>query len=277
LFVHADSLITVHERRGQLGIGVWNARWELVRAWQSRVLGSYDSWSGAIGLASDGSVLVMTSVTVPSTGARRGPHRAEVTIHRATAGGGDAQPILQLQGDERYGLSGDNGVGDTFVQFGKLTTVAISNGLIRSGTNDGFQIDTWSAGGRLVRSLRIRAQPQRVTNEMREQWARDELENTSPENRRLTELVQSTIRFADQLRFYDELYPVEGGGLWIERARLNDRDPRRFLVLSDSDQVLGSITLAPEVRPYWIGEGRLLLQALDSNDVPFIGLYRIVQ
>lgn len=277
IFLHGDTLLAFEQRGSRLIGSVWNSRSELMGERQTRITNDYDSWHGPIGVAGDGSVIVMTAMTVARVGASEGTHRAKVTISRAGVLDSVALRVLELSGDERYGLPGNSAIHDTYVQFGKTTVATVSGGLIQSGTNDGFQIDSWTADGHLVRRLRIGMQPHPITKEMRGRFAREQLEDSRPEARRITEMVLSDMHYAEFLRPYDALYPTQDGGLWVALSRLSDHDAKHFVIVDAAGRVLGAATLPSGFTPMWIGSDRILLAARGRDDVPYIGLYRLAK
>lgn len=276
LYMHADSLIALQVRSGgRINLSVWNFRGEIIREYEARIRVDFDAGYGPIGVASNGDVFMMTAMTGLPASAGGGPHRAKVTISRVSRSGGDAVAILDLPGEDRYGLNGANGLRDTYVKFGKTTVATISGGVLQSGTNDGFAIDSWTPDGHLRRRLRIAIEPQRVTTAMRERSAQELLSDTQPETRRLSQLAASVIRYADHLRSYDALYATQEGGLWIAMSRMRDEETRKFLIIDADGQLIGSAALPAEFKPVWISRNRILLRGLDKDDVPYLGLYRI--
>ncbi len=74
-------------------------------------------------------------------------------------------------------------------------------------------------------------------------------------------------KYAETLRWYDALYPTTDGGLWIERARLSDRDPRHILVLDSTATLIDRLGLPADAVPVWIGSDRALIRWRDADSV----------
>ncbi len=262
LWRHGDSLLAVMSGGG-MTVVVLDSAFKEARRYKYHIARKYNDSHGVVAVLADGSVLDWTG-DMPDDA--NGPFRVINWIDRVDSEGATLTGVLQFPGTERYALNGPL-IRNMPVVFGRESYVTYSGKLLYIGTNDGFTINGYDMDGRLTRSIRIAAPEVRITAADRERYEREVREDEIPETRFFTAAMIDNAKYAETLRWYDGLYPTTTGGLWIERARLSDRDPRHLLVLDSTAKLIDRLTLPADAEPLWIGRDRALLRWRDADSV----------
>lgn len=261
-----DSLFALVDRHGTVTVTSYDTAMTIGDVRTVRNKGVYDSNNGILAVDGAGGLLVWQAI---ARGDQPGPYRSKEWVQRLAQDSTQASTILSWSGEERFKLGGSATamIQSIEVIFGKQSLATFSGNLIYLGTNDGFTINGYDTDGHLTRSIRIAAPEVRITAADRERYEREVREDEIPETRHFTAALIESARYATTLRSHDELYPTTGGGLWIERARLSDRDPRHLLVLDSTAKLIDRLTLPADAEPLWIGRDRALLRWRDADSV----------
>ncbi len=261
-----DSVFALVDRRGTVTVTSYDTAMTFGGVRTVRNNGVYDSNNGILTVDGTGRLLIWQAI---ARGDQPGPYRSKEWIRRLAQDSTQDSTILSWSGEERYQLGGSATamIKSTYVVFGKQSFATSSGSMIYLGTNDGFTINGYDMDGRLARSIRIAAPEVLITAADRERYEREVREDEVPETRHFTAALIENLKYAKVLRWHDAFYPTADGGLWIERARLSERDPRHLLILDSTATLIDRFTLPADAEPLWIGRDRALLRWRDADSV----------
>ena len=144
---------------------------------------------------------------------------------------------------------------------------------------DSYSIDSYDAGGRLRRIIRLAREPRPITDDVRAAHETRLRERTSPDD----EWFQMELAkpYPAHLPAFERLHADSEGNIWARQRRYGADDGtagaemHEFFIFAPDGRHLGVIEPPANLEVYRIGADFILGKVRDELDVDYVHLYRI--
>jgi hypothetical protein len=245
---------------------------------------SDDAYPQVIGAFRDGSVVV--DDYLPSSNPNYEPgivaREPELFLHYS-ADGTFADTIALHPGSERaYELSvipgRGTGIRTTAPLFGREQIRAVTADRLIVGSNDSYEIDIFTPGGRHETRIRRLLPSRPVTDAELDRAVSALLEGDSdPRRRRSVEAQRELVASGATMPFYNRFLGDESGNIWVQEFAPADPDPDAWTVFDREGRMLGSVMLPDRFRPLHIDDASILGVWRDDLDVERVQVYALVK
>lgn len=162
--------------------------------------------------------------------------------------------------------------------FGRSTAFGQVDTLVMVAAGDRFEVELYSAAGRLVRRLVRPKEPAPVTADDRERLLVEVTASlTDPEARARRREQYESVTMPATMPAYDLVVPTADGEVWV-RDYLGPwarERPGTWTVFDPSGQWRTTVETPAGIVPTWIGDGMLVGTWLDADDIPRVRVYRV--
>jgi len=232
------------------------------------------------GMFADGHILIQRMVF--DEGAMQGYSRRRVHFRSVSPDGSLATDFGEFVGEEIVmAMHTDGQITNSIMgnaPFGKNAAVAVGGAHFYYGSQDQYEIQTWTQDGRLERIIRVRKDPEPVTSEQAADRLEAELEEL-PDN----ELARAYRRSFENAPIPD-LHPAFGsiyldtaGDLWVEETRTTEEAPRVASIFDSDGRAVGSVILPTGLRIFEIGADYILGAYADDLGVEYLRMYPLIR
>lgn len=229
-----------------------------------------------VGRFPDGSFLART-VSPPPLQAAAGPRRESVAYVRLRAGDSVATGLGRFPGDESFVVREGSGVSVYPAIFGRRTYVAVGGDRFYVGHSDAYRIDVFAAGGRLMRSIRLRQPSEPVTRAHVDRYRRDYLAGVGPEDRPRLERLLSLLPIPSTFPAHGRMLVDAEDNLWVATYPRPGEDRHAWNVFDPQGRWLGPVVTPGRFRVTAIGNGMVMGVRRDEQDVEQVLAYRLVR
>ena len=245
------------------------------------------SMSIPAGVFSDGTIL---GVLMPfrMNDERKGAYRDSMTYIRYGPDGGardtlGRQPGLEMEqvtmtfGQQRFSAP-------TPVPLGKNTIAAVEAAQVLVAMNDRWEVQVYDQAGALKRLIRVAQAPRPITPEQvaaHRAWTKEQMENQPmvrglPDQfrKQMTDRIDQAS-YPSQFPFIEAILPGGDGTIWVQEQGDPGDERRRFAVLDQSGQLLGTVQMPDRFRPTHVRDDLLAGIWQDQDDVEHVRVYRV--
>lgn len=169
-------------------------------------------------------------------------------------------------------------------RWGKTRSYAVQGDQLHVGTQDRWEIRTYTPDGRLRRIVRRTDVEPVATADVRMDQRRRDLAaiDSLPAAERDAARREYESFFADEL--FPRTVPAHGpfltdraGNLWVAEYVLMSETPRAWSVLDPAGHFLGDVAVPPSFRPLDIGHDWILGRLTDELGVEYVALFDLVK
>ena len=162
--------------------------------------------------------------------------------------------------------------------FGKRAAFLAHGTSYYSGMGDEYSIDEYDVSGTLVRRIRRRAAPSRVTQEMRDQYIENEVSRLYPSRASQIRRRLEETPVAETLPAFDRLFILDqAGNLWVKDYPNPGDTVASFSVFDGEGRFLGDVTMPLNFRPHAIGLNHVIGVWRDELDVESVVKFALVK
>ena len=253
-----------------------------------RVFPFGDPGNGAtlVGRLPDGSFLGRPVINLrmgPDDPFPQGRQQPDILIARFNARGSLTDTLGLFPGPERFISVQQSGSTITSINvmqplFGRSPDYAIAGDDLYAGDQAAPEIRVYGADGALRRILRTGAEPEPVTEALREAKA-DRMTENVPEDVRegFRAGLLSTQASEGTVPPYGDLIVSRTGELWVADYDDGVRTRGRWTVYAPDNRALARIALPERFTPFDIGADWILGREPDELDIEHVRLYRVVR
>lgn len=226
----------------------------------------------------DGSLLAMGAPLWGSPGATSGVVRDSVPYYRFNRDGNLIATVGRFPSVETYRMVTDEGWRLTSLPFPRVPVAALAGDHLIFGPADTYELQVYTAAGRLERMVRLPGVRRRVGEEDIARFRTEQLERAEREGtRRRMERMLSEMPYPETMPLYEDLEVDASGNLWVADYRAAPDEESLWRVFSRDGEYLGVVAMPDGFEPFQIGSDFLLGRWVGDLDVEHIHLYRLVK
>lgn len=232
------------------------------------------------GMFADGDILVQRMVF--NEGAMEGFSRRRVHYRSVSPDGSLGTDFGEFVGEEIVmAVNTEGQITNTIMgnaPFGKSAAVAVGDTRFFYGSQDRYEIQSWTQEGRLDRIVRVLRNPEPVTSEQVGERLAAELSDL-PDNA-LARSYRRNFENAPIPEFhpaFGSIYVDSADHLWVEETRITEDEPRIASIFDPEGRAVGSVTLPARLRIFEIGTDYILGAYADDLGVEYLRMYPLTR
>ena len=239
------------------------------------------------GWFADGSVVGVT-MSFAMNQAQQGAYRDTVSALRYGPDGAVRDTIARLPGAEMEQMTMSMG-GQSFsapmpVPLGRQSVTAAQGDLFYLAKNTAWEIEVRQLDGRLLRLIRIMADPRPLRSADIAAHRKAQLDQMAamPAMRSMPEAIKTQLtarieqaRYPATLPFVSSLLVDAEGQLWAQEVPLPGNDRATYAVFDQSGRLLARVTMPEDFRATSIGTDAVYGVWKDADDVEHVRAYRL--
>jgi hypothetical protein len=239
------------------------------------------------GWLGDGSVVGVT-MGFAMNQAKQGPYRDTVSALRYGPDGAVRDTIVRFPGAETEQMSismgGQSMSAPMPVPLGRQSVTAAQGDRFYLARNDAWEIEVRELDGRLVRLIRLKADPRPLTPELIAAHRKSQLEQIEaiPAMRSMPPAFKTQLtarieqaKYPATLPFVSSLLVDSDGRLWAQEVPPPGIERATYVVFDESGQLLGRVTMPEDFRVASIGADAVYGVWKDADDVEHVRAYRL--
>lgn len=228
-----------------------------------------------IGVVSDGRLIVQSDARImPSL-----PYyRSDLRLLAFDSAGAVDDTLVAVPGAEMWDWEWEMGTTPSLIPFGRSTRFAVHGDALYVGANEGYQIDRYDVGGRLVQRIRLDREAALLTADRIEAFKQAERDKatssqTAKGGNELFGRLAEDAPYPDRLPHYGGIVVDDGGRLWVHDTAESPDAPTRFTVFGADGRLAGVAEFPSEFTPVEIRGGRALGIWRDALGVEHVRVY----
>jgi hypothetical protein len=162
--------------------------------------------------------------------------------------------------------------------FGKNLHYAAAENRLYVGKADLLEIDVYTPGGALLRSIRAPDAPVLFTEKMQEEYRntlRARIPELQPDRRPEAERMIAALALPPTLPAYSSVRVDNTGNIWVGEYRHDSAPASRYLVFDPNGEFLSVVAMPGRFVPMAITRDRIWGLVTDSLDVQSVAAYEI--
>lgn len=196
-----------------------------------------------------------------------------VAFHVYGPGGTPRDSVAALPGQRRFVRRSGTAIQIRTLPFEPRPVAALGGGRVYLGGGREHGIDVRAPDGRLLRSIRSDQEPEPVTDELREAYVQERLEEAEDaERRRSLRKMYGEMPFGESVPAYTDLLVDAAGNLWVEEPRLPGDSARTWTVFDSTGARLGPVDMPARFALLAAGEDWVLGRREDELGVERVEL-----
>lgn len=226
----------------------------------------------------DGSLIATGAPLWDTVGARSGIVRDSVPYYRFDRDGNLIGILGRFPSIETYRMVTDADWRLTSPPFPRAPVAAMAGDRLIFGPADTYELQEYTADGRLVRLIRMPGIRRPVTDEDIAQFRTERLDRAEREGTRpVMERMLSEMPYPEMMPPYGGLQVDLDGSLWVADYRAGREEQPLWRVFSGDGEYLGAVAMPDGFEPFQIGSDFVLGRWIDDLEVEHIDLYRLVK
>ncbi len=227
-----------------------------------------------VGRLPDGSILArVTDFGGMMQGGETEVTRRPVTFHVYGPEGMPRDSVATLPGQRRFVRRSGNAIQIRTLPFEPRPVAAVGGDRVYLGDGREHRIDVRTGDGRLLRSIRVDRDPEPITDELREAYVREQLEEAEDaEARRSLRETYGEMPFGESVPAYTDLLVDAAGNLWMEHPTLPGDSGRTWTVFDSTGVRLGPVRMPERFSLMAAGEDWVLGRREDELGVERVEL-----
>ena len=263
-----DDSTTMAFDADQQRLDTWTTGGVLKRS--ARVRGPFRSNVRFFGRFADGSILLRAT---PVSERKKGLVERTAEYFRYRPDSGEAASMGRLPSGFGWVVRSGNGSTGYPAPLRPEASVAVGGESWWFATGSGREIRKYSADGRVLGEITLRAEPEPVTSAERQafetEWLARFSESAQPRLRRF--LAEAT--YPQHLPMITALVPAPGGGLWVGRYARHDQRYRTWHVLDAAGREIRKVALPRDFLLLHVTEDHAAGVLRDEFDVQHVQLF----
>ena len=239
------------------------------------------------GWFADGSVVGVT-MGFTMNQAKQGPYRDTVSALRYGPDGAVRDTIARFPGNETeqmtMSIEGRSMSAPMPVPLGRQSVTAAEGDRFYLAKNDAWEIEVRDLDGRLVRLIRLQADPRPLTPDLIAAHRKAQLDQIEaiPAMRSMPPAFKTQLtarieqaRYPASLPFVSSLLVDSEGRLWAQEVPPPGNERATYVVFDETGQLLGRVTMPGDFRVASIGADAVYGVWKDADDVEHVRAYRL--
>jgi hypothetical protein len=202
-----------------------------------------------------------------------GRHRYPAPAYHFASDGSFRANLGLIPGTETYFEAFDGGFRTSPALFSRSTKKIACQNQLLIASNDRYEFEFLTQGGKLTQSVRYLSPPRPVTSELRGQAEAALLEEIQdPEARSDVRTTLAAMPMPETLPAYDRVFADRTGRVWLEDYQVVEEEAATWRVFSQDGTVLFTAEMPRRFDPTDAGEDYVLGVFRDSFDVESVVL-----
>jgi hypothetical protein len=209
---------------------------------------------------------------------KSGLSRDDIVFVHCDAQGEFIDTLAVLPGGEMNTRTEGNGVMLDDRPLGRWPSHDVYRDGFYYGSRDRYEIDHYSSGGQLLRSIRRALPNMKVSAADVESYKRERLENADDENdRQVTLALLADVEFPEEFPAYGDIIVDAVGNVWVAVYRRPGDELPRWTVFDSEGQMLGVVSTPERFSVHQIGSDFVLGRWQDDMDVEHVLLFDLLK